>query len=52
MNSAADLTAAEAVAALRRLVDLDGAFFPCLEQCEHLACEMGTRVLNILERVR
>lgn len=45
------MNAAEAVERLRRLIALDGAFFPCLEECDHLACEVELRVLAILERV-
>ena len=46
------LTAKEAVEHLRRLVSLDGAFFPCLNDCGHDVCELGSRVLSIVERVR
>lgn len=47
-----NLTATEAVGYLRRLVAFDGAFFPCLEDCGHDVCELGSRVLSIVERVR
>lgn len=47
-----NLTAAEAVAYLRRLIALDGAFYPCINECGHISCEVESRVLDILERVR
>lgn len=46
------MTANEAIEYLRRLVALDGAFHPCLEECDHAVCELALRVLAVLERVR
>jgi hypothetical protein len=46
------LTPDEAIGYLRRLVALDGPFFPCLDDCGHDVCELGSRVLSIVDRVR
>jgi hypothetical protein len=45
-------TATEAIAELRALIALDGAYFPCLARCEHEVCELGQRVLEILDDVQ
>lgn len=46
------VTPREAIAKLQKLIALDGAFFPCLQPCDHDVCELGGRVLAILEEVR
>lgn len=51
-NTPPALTPTQAIHYLRRLIALDGAFFPCMEECRHHACEVELRVLAILERVK
>ena len=46
------MTAEQAVEALRALISLDGAFFPCLNPCGDFTCELAGRVLDILDEVR